>query len=175
MPTRPRQISSVLPKGDGREDLAKAPCPTHRKTGKPNQGIAIRRQELRGGRGAAGRHPQCASPPSPDGRVRARPEKCSPGRARRSRRRRTGGGGRRSTTAPATRRTGRCTVRYVQNRVSSVVHLAPFAARQRFDEVNYPGINHNSLRRVPSVANRASEESRTVSRTHVRDYGCVQR
>ena len=90
---RPRQSSSALPKGVGREDLAKVPGPTHRKTAKLNQEIAIRRQELQGGWGAAGRHLQWASPPSPGGRVRARPEKCRLGRARRSRRRRTGGAG----------------------------------------------------------------------------------
>ena len=127
-----------------------------RKTGKPSQEIAIRRQELRGGRGAAGhihnghlRHPQAEeSGLAPKNATRDAPE--------------DHGGGAQGAAGGRPRRQHWAHRPMRRHATFKTAYLplyivAPFAARHRLDEVNYPGTNHK-LAAGLSVANRASEE-----------------
>ena len=106
-PARPRQRSSVLPEGRWTRRARKSTWP--RKTGKSSQEIAecIGENYEAVGAWLADIH-KGASPPSPGGRARARPEKCRSGRVRRSWWRCTRGR-RRSATGPTTGCSSRCT------------------------------------------------------------------
>lgn len=168
---RPRQISSALPKGRRTRiarETTRPQCAARRASRARRWPYVGKNYEAVGVLPATSTR---ASPPSPGG-VRA-PEKCRPGRARRSRRRRTGGR-RRPAAAPTLGVQADAPVRYVQNRVSSAVHCSAFcgttSSRRSESSRHQSQACGGTISRKP-----CKRRARTVSRAHARGYGCVQR